>query len=79
MYKALGLYNLQYTSRDKFAAGQSFLVAYSISWVSNERTGCGSIYVNRTATNEWLADRLSDRYDVQGGLSKNKCHYILKA
>ena len=52
MYKALGLYNLQYTSRDKFAAGQSFLVAYSISWVSNERTGCGSIYVNRTATNE---------------------------
>lgn len=30
-------------------------------------------------TNEWLADRLSDRYDVQGGLRQNKCHYILKA
>lgn len=72
-------FNIGYTSKEKFAVGQPFLIAYSISWVSSERTLRGSIYVNRTAANEWLADRLIYGRWVQRGVRPNQCHYILTA
>lgn len=66
--------------KDRFAVSQSFLIAYSISRVSSERTRHGSTHVSRRAGNKRLADRLSHGREVQQrGIRQNQCRYILTA